>query len=133
MNGKAAYLDASAILKLIVREPESQALQRFLAQWPHRSSSTLVRTETIRALRRSGYDTRVGDARRVMGTMRLVRLDEPLLDRAADLEPRTLRSLDAVHLASALALGSDLGVFIAYDNRLIDAARAHGIPVDEPR
>lgn len=133
MNGKAAYLDASALLKLIIREPESMALRQYLARWPDRTSSTLIRTETIRALRRAGYDARVAEARRLMQAMRLIRLDEPLLDRAAELEPRTLRSLDAVHLAAALTLGVDLGVFVTYDDRLSVAARQQGIRVDAPR
>lgn len=132
MNGKAAYLDTSAFLKLIVTERESPALRRFLARWPERTSAVLLRTETVRALRRAGYDSQVGAARRLLGTMRLIRLDEPLLDRASELEPREMRSLDAVHLGAALTIGSDLGVLVTYDQRLGDAARNCGISVSSP-
>ncbi len=72
-------------------------------------------------------------ARRLLRTMRLIRLDEPLLDRAGDLDPRELRSLDAVHLAAALTVGSDLGVLITYDERLGEAARERGLAVGSPR
>ncbi|HKA49147.1 MAG TPA: type II toxin-antitoxin system VapC family toxin [Candidatus Dormibacteraeota bacterium] len=132
MNGRAAYLDTSAFVKLVVVEPESEALRRFLMRWPERTSAALLRTEAIRALRRSGHDSRVGAARRLFSAMRLVRLDEPLLDRAGDLDPRELRSLDAVHLATALAIGPDLGVLLTYDERLEDAARQQGLAVQSP-
>jgi hypothetical protein len=64
--------------------------------------------------------------------MKLVRLDESLLDRAGDLDPRELRSLDAVHLAAALAMGPDLGVLVTYDDRLEYAARQRGLVVESP-
>ena len=132
MTGRVAYLDTSAFVKLIVAEPETEALRRFLQRWPEPASSTLLRTETIRALRHSGHGDHTGAARRLFSTLRLVRLDEPLLDRAGDLDPLTLRSLDAIHLAAAIALGSDLGVFVTYDERLGDAARGRGLIVETP-
>jgi predicted nucleic acid-binding protein len=132
MNARSAYLDTSAFLKLIVAEAESAALRRFLLRWPEHVSAALLRTEAIRALRRSGYDARVGAARRLVRAMRLMRLDEPLLDRAGDLHPARMRSLEAVHLAAALTLGSDLGVLVTYDQRLAEAAREHGLPVHAP-
>ncbi|HYZ02377.1 MAG TPA: VapC toxin family PIN domain ribonuclease, partial [Candidatus Binatia bacterium] len=58
--------------------------------------------------------------------------DEPLLDRAAELDPRGLRPLDAIHLAAALAIGPDLGAFLTYDERLADAARRQGLTVHAP-
>jgi uncharacterized protein len=129
---RVAYLDTSAFVKLVVAEPESAALQRFLGRWPERTSATLLRTEVIRALRRARQDAYVGAARRLFATMKLIRLEEPLLDRAGDLDTRELRSLDALHLAAALALGSDLGVVITYDSRLSDAARHRGMVVQSP-
>ncbi len=132
MNGRAAYLDTSAFIKLVMAEAESDALRRFLMRWPARASAALLRTEAIRALRRAGYESRVGPARRLFRTLRLIRLDEPLLDRAADLDPREMRSLDAVHLAAALAIGPDLGVMVTYDERLADVARDAGLIVESP-
>lgn len=133
MNGRTAYVDTSAFVKLVVAEIESAPLQRFLVRWPERCSAGLLRTEAVRALRRAGYDARVGAARRLLRAMRLIRLDEPLLDRAGELDPHELRSLDAVHLAAALAIGSDLGVVVTYDERLAGAARDRGLPVESPR
>jgi predicted nucleic acid-binding protein len=132
MNGKAAYVDTSAFLKLIVAERESEALRRFLVRWPDRVSSMLLRVESVRTLRRAGYDSRIGSTRQLLKTIRLIRLDDPLLDRAAELEPREMRSLDAIHIGAALSVGSDLGVLVTYDERLADAARKSGMSVAAP-
>ncbi len=133
MTGSAAYLDTSAFVKLIVAEPESEALRARLRRWPERASANLLRTETARALRRSGNGHLVGKARRLCGSVLLIRLDEPLLDRAGELEPRELRSLDAVHLAAALSIGPDLGVLLTYDDRLREAALSQGLDVESPQ
>jgi predicted nucleic acid-binding protein len=133
MSGRTAYLDTSAFLKLLKVEPESAALKRALISWESFASATLLRTETSRALRYSGHGHLLGAARQLMGTLHLVRMDEPLLDRAGDLPPEGMRSLDAVHLAAALSLGSDLGAVFTYDARLRDAAQAQGLPTEEPR
>lgn len=132
MNGRVAYLDTSAFLKLVVVEPESAALHRFLTRWPGRASASLLRAEAIRALRGAGQGAHLGAARQLLGGISLVRLDEPLLDRAAELDRRDLRSLDAIHLAAALAIGRDLGAFLTYDERLAGAARWHGLAVQAP-
>lgn len=132
MSGRVAYLDSSAFLKLVVPESESPALRRLLGRWPERTSSALLRTEVARALRRSGHDQDVGTARRLLGGLRLIRLDEVLLDRAGDLNPGALRSPDAIHLAAALAVGPDLGVFLTYDARLAAAATSEGLRVESP-
>jgi predicted nucleic acid-binding protein len=132
MSGSTAYLDTSAFVKLLVPEPESDALARALTRWSELASATLLRTETVRSLRRSGHDGLIGPARSLMGTLHLVRVDEPLLDRAGDLPPSSLRSLDAIHLAAALSIGADLDMVITYDGRLRDAALAQGLPVEAP-
>jgi len=132
MTANTAYLDTSAFVKLLMVEDESDALRRRLERWPVRASSTLLRVETVRALRRSGNDHLVGQARRLFHTVHLVRMDEPLLDRAGDLDPAGLRSLDAVHLATALALGTDLGTLFTYDGRLREAAESCGLEVAAP-
>lgn len=133
MSGSAAYLDTSAFLKLIVTEPESRALRQFVSHWPERCSASLIRAEAVRALRRSGYDAYLGTARRLMAGLRLIRVDETLMDRAGDLDPRELRTLDAIHLAATLAIVADLGVVITYDERLAAASRAQGLRVEAPR
>jgi hypothetical protein len=85
-----------------------------------------------RALKRSGNDYLLGQARRMLAAITLVRLDEPLLDRAGDLEPAELHSLHAIHLAAALSIGPDLGAPITYDDRLREAALKQGLPVESP-
>lgn len=132
MAGTVAYVDSSAFVKLVVAEPESQALRRALTRWPARASATLLRVEVVRALRRSGNEQHVALARKLLRSVHLIRIDEPLLDRAGDLHPPDLRSLDAIHLAAALALSTDIGVMFAYDNRLKLAAEAFGLEVDSP-
>lgn len=133
MSASAAYLDTSAYLKLLVEEPESAALASSLVYWPVRISAALLRTETVRALRRSGNEDLIGPARRMMRSIHLVAVDSPLLDRAGDLTPADLRSLDAIHMAAALSVSSDISVFVTYDDRLATAAEAQGFRVESPR
>lgn len=128
----AVYLDSSALVKLVVPEPESAALRAELAQWNRRVSSALVRTELIRASTRVGAAAR-RLAERVLSTLDMIAVDDAILDAAGHLRPPELRTLDAVHLASAQALGSALGGVVAYDARLLDGAKAARLPTIVPR
>src|SRR5215469_15164950 len=101
MSGRTAYLDTTA-------------LARYLRRWPARASAAVLRAEALRALGRIGQP-QASAARQLFGGLHLISLDEQLLDRAGELRPWTVRSVDAVHLAAALALGSDLGVLVTYD------------------
>jgi len=132
MSGDVAYLDTSAAVKLVLRERETQELRRALAGWPRRASSALLRLELLRAVTRSGLPRAVAQARRELLLVQLVRIDDALLDRAIGLDPPRLRSLDAIHLATALALGSDLAAVVTYDARMIEGALALGLPVSSP-
>lgn len=132
MSAEVAYLDSSAFVKLIVAEAESAALVQFLNRWPRRASANVLWTESLRAIRRYGQHY-VATARRLLPAVQLVSLDQPLLDRAGVLGPPGLRTLDALHLTAAMSLGADLGVFVAYDERLADAARLEGLDVRQPR
>ncbi len=133
MNDNIAYLDSSAFLKLFLAEPESAQLHARLKSFPNQASAMLLRTEVMRALRRSGNEYLVGHARRLFRTIHLIRLDELLLDLAGDLEPTGLRSLDAIHLAAALSMGSTLSVLFTYDDRLREAALRQGVEVESPK
>jgi uncharacterized protein len=129
---RVAYLDASAFVKLVLPEPESAALDAALDAWPRKSSSALLEVEGPRAARRTNplaYDA----ARALIGGMELVEIDADIRRAAAGLDDPGLRSLDAIHLATALSLGERCGTFFAYDERLIAAARAHGLTVTVPR
>ncbi|MCU1355846.1 MAG: PilT protein domain protein [Acidimicrobiales bacterium] len=128
----AYYLDTSAAVKLVVEEVGSKALR----SWVRKAnepivSSDLLRTELLRATRRGAPD-QMHQARVVLDSLVLLTLSTPLFERAADLEPDLLRSLDALHLAAALDLGDDLDGMITYDDRLASAAEALGILVVAP-
>ncbi len=133
MSAEVAYLDTSAVVKLLVRERESPALRRALRRWPRQASSGLLRVELLRVVRRAGLPRLAAAARQQLAAIHLVRLDDSLLDRAAELEPASLRSLDAIHLATALALGPDLATVVTYDERMIAGAAAIGLPTSSPR
>ncbi len=128
-----AYLDSSALVKLVVREPESAALAARLAEWEERVSSVLSRVEVHRALRRIAAPTsqrRRADA--VLSRIALIRLDDPILGVAIRLRPVTLRTLDAVHLATALSVRPELACVVTYDERLAAAATSAGLRVVSP-
>src|SRR6266545_2956710 len=117
MAGELLYLDSSALVKLLVPEAEANALRELLRSWPERVSSVVARIEVQRVARRIG-DRAVRRARSVLSRIALVDLDEPVVRVAAALDPVELRTLDAIHLATAISLGGDLGAFCAYDVRL---------------
>lgn len=128
----AVYLDSSALVKLVVEEPESAALRRYLRRRRPIVSSALSRTEVVRAVFQEGEDG-VARARDVLSTIELIRVNDRVLIAAGVLRPADVRSLDAIHLATAQLLGADLGRLIAYDGRLLDAAAALGLRVHVPR
>jgi len=126
------YLDASAAVKLVVEEMESSALADRVTDG-FLISSELCRVELARALLRLGLGVgaiRLG--RRVLDRFELLLLDAGILDRASEVGPPNLRTLDAVHLASALALDRELDAFVTYDRRLAEAADLVGLPVTSP-
>ena len=127
------YLDSSALLKLVREEAETAALRDWLAERPERPlvTSELGRVEVVRAAGRVG-DRVVAEARLVLGDLDLVPLDRTVQDLACELGDPMLRTLDALHLASAVLLGEHLSTFVAYDHRLRDAARNEGLAVATP-
>lgn len=128
---RIVYLDSSAVVKLIVREVESMALRRFLRRHPRRVSCALARTEVIRAVRHLGAAA-VARARRHLERLDLLRVDDEILDSAGGLDPRILRSLDAIHLAAALVVAPRLDGVVTYDDRMACAARLLGLQVFSP-
>ena len=128
----AMYLDSSAIVKLAVREAESVALRQYLRRRRPLVSSSLARTEVLRALLPGGDDA-VASGRKVLARLDLVRINNRVLDEAAAMLPVQIRSLDAIHLATAGQLGQDLGALVTYDDRMAEAARHIGHQVVAPR
>ena len=127
----AAYLDSSALVKLVIAEAESDALADHLRGHPDRVSCALARVEVIRAVRGHGQPA-LARARRLLERISLVAVDDILLDEAAALRPASLRSLDAIHLAAAQALGAALAEVVTYDPRMAEAAVNAGLAVIAP-
>jgi uncharacterized protein len=106
-------------------------LRRELAEWPDYVSSTLLAVEAIRACARYGA-AYAREARVWLEGVSLLAMDDAVLDEATSLEPPTLRSLDAIHLATALSIRDDLGAFFTYDHRLAEVAERHDLPIAQP-
>lgn len=133
MNGDVIYLDCSAFVKLFVPEPDSPVLSRFLASRPHRVSAMLLRTEALRtAVRAMLSPQRMLLVRALLDSVSFIPADLTLSDEAGILRPLDLRSLDAIHLATARSLGTNLAALVTYDQRLAGAAAWYGIPVVSP-
>lgn len=128
---RAAYLDSSAVVKLAVAERESRALRSYLRRRRYLVASALVRTEVLRALLPGGAEA-VARGREVIRRLNLVRINDRVLDAAGILEPAHVRSLDAIHVATAQLLGADLGYVVTYDDRMTDAARQLGLRTVAP-
>ena len=127
----AVYLDSSAIVKLVAREPQSTALRRYLRRRRPLVSSALARTEVHRSLLPAGAEA-LARGRSVLQRIDLIRVNDRILAAAGELHPPDLRSLDAIHLATAVALGTDLTVVITYDDRMTAAAKQLGIRTARP-
>jgi uncharacterized protein len=127
---RLTYLDSSGIVKLVDREPESAALRRYL-QRRTVVSSALARTEVLRAAATRGDDV-VARGRQVLARLHLLRINDRVLEAAAKVLPVELRTLDAIHLATAQQLGDELGGIVTYDARMADAAGLLGFRVAAP-
>jgi predicted nucleic acid-binding protein len=129
---RATYLDSSAIVKLAVLEPESRALRRYVQRKHPLVTSALARTEVARALLPFGI-TALARGEDALSRLDVVRVNDRILAGAATMLPLELRSLDAIHLATAAALGTDLARVCTYDERMAGAATGLGMNVVAPR
>jgi len=128
---RATYLDSSALVKLAVREPGSAALRRYRRRKRPLITSAVARTEVARAVLPFGPDAATrGDG--VLRRLDVIRLNDRILRAAGALLPLELRSLDAIHLATAIAIGADLSRVCTYDDRLAAAAADLGLTVVAP-
>ena len=127
------YLDSSALVKLVASEPESAALFEFLAGRAEIVSSAIARVEVTRAVKRRGNEGELRErAERVLGSIALLRIDDAILTAAGTLGPKALRTLDAVHLATALSVREELEGLLVYDRDLAAAARGQGLTALAP-
>jgi uncharacterized protein len=125
------YLDTSAYVKLPLQESEQEALLVALGEWDGYVSSALLGVEAIRACGRYGEEY-AAEARSFLEGMALLPLDHAVLDEAASIDPAEMRNLDALHLATALSIRDEIGLFVTYDERLGKAAADHGLAVSQP-
>jgi predicted nucleic acid-binding protein len=124
------YLDASALVTFVVRRKFADELDEFLGATPEQTcTSTIGLVETVRACDRSGDYPYL--MRRLLREHTEIRVTASIRDAAANV-PGALRSLDALHVASAQQLGPELTSLVTYDHRMADAARAVGLPVAMP-
>ena len=126
------YLDSSAIVKLVIQEAESAALRRYLRPASSRATSRLSWSEVARAVRKT-EPSALPTAKRILSRFEAVELSPDVVAAAGDVDPLEVRTLDAVHIASAAKLVPDLIALISYDKRMTSAAVASGIPVASPR
>jgi len=126
------YLDTSAALKLVVAEPETGRLELWMADHAGipRVSSRLLRIEMLRAVTRTA-PRRISRVNVVLSAIALLSMDD-VAPAAEVIGDKTLRSLDAIHLATAHEIRTELSAFVCYDKRLRDSAHALGLPVEAP-
>ena len=128
---RLTYIDSSAVVKLVVREPESAALRKYVQAKRTLVSSALARAEVMRAVLQLGRGA-LRTAQDVLGRIELVRINNRVLAGAGILEPHQLRTLDAIHLATASLFGDTLSNILSYDDRFSDAATQLGWSVIAP-
>ncbi|MHB8644138.1 MAG: type II toxin-antitoxin system VapC family toxin [Gaiellaceae bacterium] len=123
------YVDASALMKLVRREAETTALETESRRWPTLVTSVLGVIELRRAAQRERVSSTRVEA--VLARLNAIELDAGIRETAGTLE-HPLRTLDAIHLATAISLEDELGAFACYDARLVQAATTEGFVVVSP-
>ena len=128
------YADTSAVIKLLVEETHSKGFAAFYdahadAEWV---SSVLLRIEVTRAVTRV-MPVLLPDARDLLLAFSCIAIDEDIVEGAMNEPDRGLRSLDAIHLATARVLGEDLDALVSYDDRLLLAAADAGLATESPQ
>jgi uncharacterized protein len=125
------YLDASALVTLVTGRPYASELREFLAQAPEMpmGTSTIGFIETVRTLDRVGsYPTALQD---LLASFTEILVTDEIRDLAATL-PGSVRTLDAIHIASAQVIGDALAFLVSYDKRMLDIAHSVGISIAAP-
>jgi predicted nucleic acid-binding protein len=125
-----AYVDASALTTLALDEPASDAMRRWYVETTRALCSRIGIVETRRAVTRREHDP--AHLETVLGSVEVIDFDTEIARHAGTIGPATLRTLDAIHLASAMALMGEIDAFVTYDDRQAEAARAVGLPVVRP-
>ena len=121
----AAYIDASALVKLFKAERETAAFREALGDWPVQVASELIRVEAICTARRLGGEDVLRRASAALDRINLIPMTPEIIDLATGAHTPPLRAMDAIHLATALTMREDLGAVFVYDSDLSAAAQAH--------
>ncbi len=129
----AAYVDASALVKLLKAERETEAFRAALANWPVQVASELIRVEAVCTARRLGGEEVLQRANATLERINVIPLSSEIIELATDAHIPPLRAMDAIHLATALTMQEDLGAMFVYDSDLHDAAQAHDLNPLAPR
>jgi len=124
-----AYVDTSAFIKLLLAEPETPAIRTALRGWPNLVASEILFIEAHRVGMR---EHRQPDVANLLQTVTLLSLTPTIRQRSATIGTARLRTLDAIHLATAETLGGDLGIIFTYDRRMLSDAPLEGLPVRAP-
>ena len=128
------YADTSAVIKLLAEETDSKAFAAFYdahsdAEWV---SSALLRIELTRAVARA-MPALLPDARELLLAFSCIAIDDDIVEGVMNEPDRGLRSLDAIHLATARILAPELDALVTYDDRLLKAATDAGLVTVSPR
>lgn len=129
----AAYVDASALVKLFKAEPETEAFRMALADWPVQVASELIRVEAICTARRLGDESTLRRAEAALEQITLIPLSNKIVELATDAYLPPLRAMDAIHLATALTMREDLGALFVYGSDLYAASAASDLSPLAPR
>jgi uncharacterized protein len=128
------YADTSAVIKLLAEESHSRAFAAFYEahadmEW---ISSALLQIEVTRAVKRAA-PALLPDARDLLSAFSYIAIDDDVVEGAMNEPDRGIRSLDAIHLATARILSDDLSAIVSYDDRLLKAATDAGLGTASPR
>lgn len=130
------YLDTSALTKLLIAEPETPELHRWLTaqrgQGEYAATSALGRVELMRVVARYGESGQGERARYLLDGLDILPLTQPVINLAETIGPATLRSLDAIHLAAATQIKPELTAFVTYDRRLLGGCHEVGLATASP-
>jgi uncharacterized protein len=129
----AAYVDASALVKLFKSERETAAFRGALADWPVQVASEIIRVEAVCTARRLGGADVLRRAGATLERISLIPLTPEIIELATDAHTPPLRAMDAIHLATALTMRDDLGAMFVYDSDLLAAATVHRLNPLAPR
>jgi predicted nucleic acid-binding protein len=121
----AAYVDASALVKLFKAERETDAFRKALVDWPIQVASELIRVEAVCTARRLGSREVLQRADAALEHITLIPLSAEIIELSLGAHAPPLRAMDAIHLATALTIREDLGAVFVYDSDLHAAALAH--------